>query len=67
MFRRDKSEIKNTIILMSLRKKTEIVRKKKRIKIIHYPFGAFLYADPCFTTLSNTSNIIINDKTIKRL
>ena len=39
---------------------------KKRIKIIHNPFGAFLYADSCFTTLSNTSNIIINDKTIKR-
>ena len=27
MFRRDKSEVKNSIILMSLRKKTEIVRK----------------------------------------
>ena len=51
-------EIKDNIILMSLRKKTEIERtvrerswtlimmmKKKRIKIIHKPFGAFLYAD----------------------
>ena len=38
---------------MNLRKKTEIVRgrsgtlimMKKKIKIIHNPFGAFLYAD----------------------
>ena len=65
-------EIKNNIILMNLRKKTEIVRgrsgtlitMKKKIKIIHKPFGAFLYADHVLQLLSN---IVIKWPTIKRL
>ena len=39
-------------------------RMKKKIKIIHKPFGAFLYADHVLQLLSN---IVIKWPTIKRL
>ena len=66
-------EIRNNIIVMNLRKKTEIVRgrsgtlitMKKKIKIIHKPFGAFLYADHVLQL--NLNNKMANDKKIVKL